>query len=100
MHLSGAYSDVTLTRMASAYEYALQELHLDSMVERERLATCILSVGNSSANVYQLLERAVRLFHRAEDLQRQPDRAPASRAAAIRVIRKSPSGAADDERLT
>jgi hypothetical protein len=92
MNLSGAYSDVTLTRMASAYKCALQELHLDSMAERERLATCILSIGNSSANVYQLLERAVRLFHRTEDLKRQPGRVSAGRpTAAIRVVQKLPS---------
>ncbi len=79
MNSSHAFQPETLDRMTLVLERAAKELRLDGSrpAEKERLATCILSVGNAYSDVNRLLERSVRLYMRgrsmeAEQRQRQP----------------------------
>jgi hypothetical protein len=66
MNFSHVYQPETLERMALVFVRAAKELRLDGSrpAEKERLATCILSIGNSYSDVNRLLERSVRLFLR------------------------------------
>jgi len=79
MNSSHAFQPETLDRMTLVLERAAKELRLDGsrLAEKERLATCILSIGNAYSDVNRLLERSVRLYLRgrfmaAEPRQRQP----------------------------
>lgn len=60
---SRAYLPEALDRMTTVLGRATQELNLASApaCEKERLASCILSVGNTYPDVNRLLEKSVRL---------------------------------------
>jgi hypothetical protein len=87
MTLSRAYWPETLELMTTVYELAVKELKLQRAPNREceRLAICILSVGNTYTDTHQLLDKSVRLYLRARDstfasdmenvLQRRPNSA-------------------------
>ena len=53
--------------MTIVLERATRELGLGALPssEKERLATCILSVGNTYQDVNRLLEKSIRLYVRA-----------------------------------
>lgn len=73
------YQPETLERMTLALERAAKELELDGLPlsEKERLATCILSIGNCYTDVNRLHERAVRLYLRGRSVTFEPrHRAP------------------------
>lgn len=67
MESSRAYQPDALSRMTVVLERAAKELNLAGLPasEKERLAVCILSVGNTYADVNRLLEKSVRLYLRA-----------------------------------
>lgn len=79
MESSHAYQPETLERMSLVLERAAKELRLDGLpiAEKERLATCILSIGNSYADANRLLERAVRLYLRGRNMTAEPRQRPA-----------------------
>ncbi len=64
---SRAYLPETLNRMTTVLGRATQELNLASApaCEKERLAACILSFGNTYSDVNRLLEKSVRLYLRS-----------------------------------
>ena len=64
MNLPVAYSESTLAQMKTIYDRAFSLLRLDREAEseRERLATCVLSVGNSAKTSEQLFVDALRLY--------------------------------------
>jgi hypothetical protein len=64
---SRAYLPEALDRMTTVLERAAKELNLAGLPpsEKERLAVCILSVGNTYSDVNRLLEKSVRLYLRA-----------------------------------
>jgi hypothetical protein len=66
MESSRAYFPDTLDRMTAVLERASRELGLASLPasEKERLAVCILSIGNTYKDVNRLLEKSVRLYLR------------------------------------
>ncbi|WP_045837355.1 hypothetical protein [Hyphomicrobium sp. 99] len=74
MDSSHAYQPETLDRMTLVLERATKELRLDCSrpAEKERLATCILSIGNSYTDVNRLLERSVRLYLRGRTTAAEP----------------------------
>jgi hypothetical protein len=61
-----AYVPEALDRMTTVLARATQELNLSGSpdAERERLAACILSIGNSYDDINRLLEKSVRLYLR------------------------------------
>lgn len=67
MESSRAYQPDALSRMTVVLERAAKELNLAGLPasEKERLAVCILSIGNTYADVNRLLEKSVRLYLRA-----------------------------------
>lgn len=64
---SRAYLPEALDRMTTVLGRATQELNLASAptCEKERLAACILSVGNTYSDVNRLHEKSVRLYLRS-----------------------------------
>lgn len=76
MDSSHAYQPEALERMTLVLKRATKELRLDSSraAEKERLATCILSIGNTYSDVNRLLERSVRLYLRGRSLGVEPRR--------------------------
>ena len=70
MDSSHVYQPEALERMTVVLERAARELRLDSTRpgEKERLASCILSIGNTYSDVNRLLEKAVRLYLRGSSL--------------------------------
>ncbi|MBY0559649.1 hypothetical protein [Hyphomicrobium sp.] len=70
MDSSHAYQPEALERMTLVLARAAKELRLDGTRpgEIERLAACILSIGNRYSDVNRLLEKAVRLYLRAKPL--------------------------------
>jgi len=70
MESSHAYQPEALERMTLVLERAVKELRLDGSrpAEKERLATCILSIGNTYSDVNRLLEKSVRLYLRGRSL--------------------------------
>ncbi len=74
--MSHFYSPEALGRMTTAYERATRELKLEraSVVEHERLARCILSIGNTYTDPHRLLDRSVRLYRRSPTMSRRPRR--------------------------
>ncbi|SFV25847.1 hypothetical protein [Hyphomicrobium facile] len=70
MDSSHVYQPEALERMTVVLERAARELRLDSTRpgEKERLASCILSIGNMYSDVNRLLEKAVRLYLRGSSL--------------------------------
>lgn len=66
MDSSHVYQPEALERMTLVLERAAKELRLDGSRpgEKERLATCILSIGNTYSDVNRLLEKCVRLYLR------------------------------------
>jgi hypothetical protein len=74
MDSSHAYQPEALERMTLVLERAAKELRLDSSRpgEKERLATCILSIGNTYSDANRLLEKAVRLYLRGRSLSAEP----------------------------
>jgi hypothetical protein len=66
MDSSRAYLPDALDRMTIVLERATKELRLSGLPasEKERLATCILSVGNTYQDVNRLLEKSIRLYLR------------------------------------
>jgi hypothetical protein len=74
MESSRAYSPEALDRMTIVLERAAKELHLASSppAEKERLAVCILSVGNTYSDVNRLLEKSVRLYLRTQSSNNSP----------------------------
>lgn len=70
MDSSHAFQPETLDRMTLVLERAAKELRLDGSraAEKERLATCILSIGNAYSDVNRLLERSVRLYTRGRSM--------------------------------
>ncbi|HET6388436.1 hypothetical protein [Hyphomicrobium sp.] len=80
MEFSQVYQPEALERMTIVLERAAQELRLDCLPisEKERLARCILSIGNCYTDVNRLLERAVRLYLRSRpSMFEPPHRRPA-----------------------
>jgi hypothetical protein len=67
MGSSRCYLPDALDRMTIVLERATKELNLSASPasEKERLASCILSVGNTYEDVNRLLEKSVRLYLRA-----------------------------------
>ncbi|CAA2136864.1 hypothetical protein [Hyphomicrobium sp. ghe19] len=76
MDSSHTYQPEALERMTLVLERAAKELRLDGSRpgEIERLATCILSIGNAYSDVNRLLEKAVRLYLRGGSLGVEPRR--------------------------
>lgn len=77
MQSSRAYLPDALDRMTIVLQRAAMELRLAGgpASERERLAACILSVGNTYTDINRLLEKSVRLYHRSrERVPYQPQR--------------------------
>ena len=74
MEFSRAYCPEALDRMAIVLERATKELNLAGSppAEKERLAVCILSVGNTYDDVNRLLEKSVRLYLRARTFAASP----------------------------
>jgi hypothetical protein len=74
MESSRAYSPEALDRMTIVLERAAKELHLAGSppAEKERLAVCILSVGNTYSDVNRLLEKSVRLYLRTQSSNNSP----------------------------
>lgn len=70
MNSSHVYQPEALERMTLVLERAAKELRLDGSRpgEKERLATCILAVGNTYSDVNRLLEKSVRLYLRDKPL--------------------------------
>jgi hypothetical protein len=64
---SRAYLPDALSRMTIVLERAAKELDLSGAPnsEKERLAACILSIGNTYQDVNRLLEKAVRIYLRS-----------------------------------
>ncbi len=80
MESSRVYSPEALDRMTIVLKRAAKELNLAALppAEKERLAVCILSVGNTYDDVNRLLEKSVRLYLRGRSsiaaLSRQRER--------------------------
>ena len=74
MESSRAYCPEALDRMTIVLERATKELNLAGSppAEKERLAVCILSVGNTYDDVNRLLEKSVRLYLRARTSAASP----------------------------
>ncbi|RUP08749.1 hypothetical protein [Hyphomicrobium sp.] len=74
MDSSHAFQPETLDRMTLVLERAAKELRLNGSrpAEKERLATCILSIGNAYSDVNRLLERSVRLYLRGRSMEAEP----------------------------
>lgn len=72
MSSPGFFGPEILSRMTAVYKSAVKELKLQSAsaIEHERLATCILSIGNSYSDTHRLLEKSVRLYIRAYSASR------------------------------
>ncbi len=70
MESSRVYSPEALDRMTIVLERAAKELNLAGLppTEKERLAVCILSVGNTYDDVNRLLEKSVRLYLRGRSV--------------------------------
>lgn len=66
MDSSRAYLPDVLDRMTIVLERASKELRLSGLPasEKERLAACILSVGNTYHDINRLLEKSIRLYLR------------------------------------
>lgn len=64
MSSSRYYSPEAVRRMTTVYKRAVRELKLErvSIVEHERLASCILTIGNTYTDLHRLLDRAIRLI--------------------------------------
>jgi hypothetical protein len=60
------YLPETVERMTAVYKRVVQELKIEhaSTIERERLARCVLSIGNTYANPHRLHDQSVRLYLR------------------------------------
>lgn len=74
MKPSRAYLPDALDRMTIVLERAAKELNLAGapISEKERLAICILSVGNTYSDVNRLLEKSVRIYLRARPASVKP----------------------------
>lgn len=70
MESSRVYFPEALHRMTIVLERAAKELNLAGLppAEKERLAICILSVGNTYDDVNRLLEKSVRLYLRGRSV--------------------------------
>ncbi|MBS0249597.1 MAG: hypothetical protein JSR78_00850 [Proteobacteria bacterium] len=78
MEPSRAYQPDALDRMTIVLERAAKELNLAGLPasEKERLAACILSVGNTYTDTNRLLEKSVRLYLRARTASSTQNRQP------------------------
>lgn len=67
MSSSRSYAPETVGRMTTVYKRAIQELKIEraSVVEHERLASCILSIGNTFTDPHRLLDQSIRLYLRS-----------------------------------
>lgn len=70
---SSFYLPETIERMDAVYKRIIQELKMEhaSIVERERLANCILDFGNITNDLHRLLDRSVRLYLRSAAMNRR-----------------------------
>jgi hypothetical protein len=70
MSISDTYSPQAIERMAAVYKLAVKELKLEraSIEEHERLAVCILSIGNTYDDPHRLLDKTIRLYVRSPRL--------------------------------
>lgn len=77
MPSSRTYSPEAIERMATVYKHAVQKLKLEyaSIHERERIANCILSIGNGDADLRRMLDQSIRLYRRLAVIRRYPRRA-------------------------
>lgn len=66
MSPSRFYMPETVERMTAVYKRVVQELKMEhaSIIERERLARCVLSIGNTYADPHRLQGQSVRLYLR------------------------------------
>jgi hypothetical protein len=73
MSSSRFYSPETVGRMTAVYKRAVQELKIEraSVVKHERLARCILSIGNTTSDPHCLLDRSIRLYLRSATMNRR-----------------------------
>lgn len=71
---SRAYLPDALDRMTVVLERATRELNLGGAPasEKERLAACILSIGNTYQDANRLLEKAVRIYLRSRPAPASP----------------------------
>ncbi|MET0432148.1 MAG: hypothetical protein ABWZ86_06680 [Hyphomicrobium sp.] len=85
MHPTRAYVPEALDRMTLVLERAIRDLDLAeaTSAEKERLAACILSVGNSSDDVESLVDSSVALYLRSIV---EPRRFKARSFAAVHVL--------------
>ena len=73
MSSSRFYSPETVGRMTAVYKRAVQELKIEraSVVKHERLARCILSIGNTISDPHRLLDQSIRLYLRSATINRR-----------------------------
>ena len=73
MSSSRFYSPETVGRMTAVYKRAVQELKIEraSVVTHERLARCILSIGNTTNDPHRLLDQSIRLYLRSPTMNRR-----------------------------
>jgi hypothetical protein len=76
MNSTRAYLPDAIDRMTIVLDRAAKELNLGCLpaCERERLAACILSIGNTYDDVNRLLEKSIRLYARTRS--NAPSRRP------------------------
>jgi hypothetical protein len=74
MESSRCYSPEALERMTIVLERAAKELNLAGSppAEKERLAFCILSIGNTYSDINRLLEKSVRIYLRSRPIAASP----------------------------
>lgn len=67
MSSSRFYVPETVGHMTTVYKRAVQELKIEraSIVEHERLASCVLSIGNTYTDPDRLLDESIRLYLRS-----------------------------------
>jgi hypothetical protein len=67
MSSSHFYSPEAVGRMTAVYKRAVQELKIEraSVFTHERLARCILSIGNTHTDPHRLLDQSIRLYLRS-----------------------------------
>jgi hypothetical protein len=73
MSSSRFYSPETVGRMITVYKRAVQELKIEraSVFTHERLARCILSIGNTHTDPHRLLDQSIRLYLRSPTTYRR-----------------------------
>ena len=85
MNLPRTYSESMLAQMKAVYDRAFRVLRLDCEAEseRERLATCVLSLGNTEKTFELQFVDAVRLYDAGYHLDADPVHAQRMVAATI-----------------